>query len=385
MPSAALDILALEPYHGGSHQAFLEGWSTRSRHRWTLLTLPAHKWKWRMRHAAITLAAEAAERLRGRSGRPWDLLFCSDMLNLAEFRGLAPTALAGTPAVAYFHENQLTYPVRVVHERDLHFGMTNLVTALAADAVWFNSAYHRDAFLEALGEFLGRMPDYRLPEAAGEIRRRSEVQPPGVHAAARPPRPPGPLRILWAARWEHDKNPEDFFAALRLVQRRGVEFRVSVIGQQFLEQPAVFEEAREWLAGRIDRWGYQARRLDYQHALLEADVLVCTAHHEFFGISAAEAMAAGAYPLLPRRLAYPELLEGIPAEHRGQFLYDGTPQHLAERLAGLSDRLNAGDPWAGDSELAIRAIHRLRWSERAPALDDAAEQVARRQGLPRFP
>ena len=50
-------ILALEPYYGGSHQAFLDGWSKRSCHTWTVLTLPAAKWKWRTRHAAITFAA----------------------------------------------------------------------------------------------------------------------------------------------------------------------------------------------------------------------------------------------------------------------------------------------------------------------------------------
>ena len=53
----ALRILALEPYYGGSHQAFLDGWAAHSCHDFTLVTLPAFHWKWRMRHAAITMAA----------------------------------------------------------------------------------------------------------------------------------------------------------------------------------------------------------------------------------------------------------------------------------------------------------------------------------------
>jgi hypothetical protein len=110
-----MNVLALEPYYGGSHKAFVDGLSKASSHRWTLLTLPAHKWKWRMRHSAITFAAQA-ERLINNDKR-WDLLFCSDMLNLAEFVALAPRDLAGLPKIIYFHENQLTYPVRAEDER----------------------------------------------------------------------------------------------------------------------------------------------------------------------------------------------------------------------------------------------------------------------------
>jgi hypothetical protein len=152
-------ILALEPYYGGSHQAFLDGWAAHSRHEWTVLGLPAYKWKWRMRHAAITMADRVRESVN--TGSTWDALFCSDMLNLAEFLGLAPGPLRNIPSVAYFHESQLTYPVRQESERDWHFAFTNLTTALAARQVWFNSAFHRDAFLEAgsalsLGIFLDR-------------------------------------------------------------------------------------------------------------------------------------------------------------------------------------------------------------------------------------
>ena len=78
-----MNVLAIEPYYGGSHQAFLDGWSARSRHEWTVLTLPAHKWKWRMRHGAVTFAEEAAR--RAEAGERWDAIFCSDMLDLATY------------------------------------------------------------------------------------------------------------------------------------------------------------------------------------------------------------------------------------------------------------------------------------------------------------
>jgi len=361
-------VLALEPYYGGSHRAFLDGWRAHSRHAWTALTLPAHKWKWRMRHAAIAFAEQLDARCR--AGESWDAIVCSDMLNLAEFRGLAPRAVAGLPAVAYFHENQLTYPVRHPSERDYQFAMTNLTTALSATGVWFNSAYHRDALLDAMAGFLRRMPDQQPLEAVATIRRRSRVEHPGIDTfPPRGPRQPGPLRVLWAARWEHDKGPETVFEALDLVRRRGVHLRLSVIGEQFRERPAIFDEARQRFADWIDRWGYQPTRADYLTALREADVMVSTAEHEFFGLAVVEAMAAGAYPLLPRRLSYPELLDSSELPDPDVFLYNGSAPDLADHLALLAARLDRGDLWPRDPACCVRAAGRFAWPRRAAGMD----------------
>ena len=35
-----MKVLALEPYYGGSHKAFLDGWQKHSRHEFTVLGLP---------------------------------------------------------------------------------------------------------------------------------------------------------------------------------------------------------------------------------------------------------------------------------------------------------------------------------------------------------
>ncbi len=369
-----MKILALEPYYGGSHQAFLDGWAAHSRHEWTVLGLPAYKWKWRMRHGAITMAERVGESVD--AGSTWDVLFCSAMLNLAEFLGLAPGPLRNIPSVAYFHENQLTYPVRQESERDWHFAFTNLTTALAARQVWFNSVFHRDAFLEAGTAFLKRMPDFQPLGAIEHIRRRALVHPPGIpEFPPRGQRRAGPMRILWAARWEHDKNPEALFEALSILETRGVEFRLSVVGEQFAETPAVFEDARRKFAGKIDRWGHQDSRAAYQAALLEADVVVSTANHEFFGISVVEAIAAGAYPLLPNRLAYPEILGLEDSEPAADFLYEGGAGELAGRLGRLADRIEGGGLWEGDPGRCIRIASRFSWGQRAPELDEAIEKV----------
>ncbi len=360
-------VLALEPYYGGSHRAFLDAWIAGSRHRWTLLTLPPFKWKWRMRHGAVTLAGEVAERQA--AGERWDVVFASDMLNLAEFRGLAGAAVHALPAVVYFHENQLTYPVRVEKERDLHFALTNLSTALAASEVWFNSAFHRDAFLEAIPGMLERMPDHQPFEAVDRIRAKSCVRPQGIEPMpARGRREGGPLRILWAARWEFDKGPEILFEALERLRASGARFRLSVLGERFRRVPSVFAAARESLAEHVDRWGYLPRREDYLAALAEADVVVSTARHEFFGVGVAEAVAAGCYPLLPRRLAYPEILAGMEGG-AGEFFYDGSPGQLAARLAALAGRPE--DLWRGDPARGRRAVARFEWPRLRPRLDAA--------------
>ena len=370
--SKPLRILALEPYYGGSHRAFLDGWIARSRHQWTVLTLPATKWKWRMRHSAITMAGQVADAV-GR-GQNWDLIFCSDMLGLAEFIGMAPPAVQALPRIVYFHENQITYPVEHEREYDYHFAFSNMTSALAADAVWFNSAFHRDSFLEALGEFLQRMPDYLPLDRLQTIRRRSTIKYPGIDTfPARPKHRDGPVRILWAARWEQDKDPENFFAALSLLKERNVDFRLSVIGGGNARSvPEIFARSREIFSRHIEQWGYLESRDEYIKALLWADVSVSTARHEFFGITMAESAAAGAFPLAPDRLAYPEVLGRGSDDALEPFLYAGGSDDLADSLARLAELLAGDDLWQGRPLRGRQSVARFNWQTTAKELDQAA-------------
>ena len=370
-----MNILALEPYYGGSHKAFIKGWSAISRHRWTVLKLPPYKWKWRMRHAAITFADQAKQLCD--AGEKWDIILCSDMLNLAEFTGLAPKEIQQLPKVAYFHENQLTYPARFESERDYQFVMTNITTAMAAEKVWFNSAFHRDSFLQAIPVFLGKMPDYQLPDAAERIRAKSAICPQGIAKIKNrdPKRTPGPLRILWAARWEHDKGPEDFFEALKILKNNSIDFRLSVTGQSFRDKPAVFEWAKKYFHKEIDRWGYQKTRTQYEQALTETDIVVSTAAHEFFGISIVEAIAAGAYPVLPNRLAYPQILSLDQDSNRAEFFYDGSAAALADKLQQLAERVQRGGLWGQDENRAATLVEKFQWPKLAPELDERIEKI----------
>jgi len=365
-------VLAIEPYYGGSHRAFIDGWIERSEHDWSLLTLPASKWKWRMRHGAMTFADE----IEARSGESWDLLFCSDMLNLAELVGFQPQRLGHLPKVAYFHENQLTYPVQVEREWDLHFGLINLSTIRAADAVWFNSDFHRGELTQAIPNLLRRMPGRGTDldaALAKRLRDRSAVHSPPFdlpETAHDDESRQGPLRIVWASRWEFDKNPELFFEALFELDRRGVDFRVSVLGESFLRQPPIFEEAKARLEARVEAWGFLPTREEYAAELARADLFVSTANHEFFGLSAVEAIAAGAFPLLPNRLAYPELLSQASAAER--HLYDGSVGDLADRLEIASRALGERGSLVDEPLRELcESMGRYRWGAAAKGLDEA--------------
>jgi len=323
-------ILALEPYYGGSHKAFLDGLCAHSRHEFDLLTLPARKWKWRMRGAALAFA----EMLDDYDRRP-DLLFCSDYVSLADLVGLRPQLLAGVPKAVYFHENQLTYPLKDESERDYQYGFTNITTCLAADRVFFNSDFHRLSFIEAVAGLLRRMPDCRPSGVVEQISAKSETLHLGMDFSAldecdeAPRAGEQPALILWNHRWEYDKNPEEFFEILFELDAEGLRFDLAVVGETFRTHPPVFDEAQERLEDHIVQFGYVESRAEYARLLREADIVVSTAIHEFFGMAVVEAVYAGCFPLLPNRLSYPELL--LP-EHHAVHLYKSRGD-LKRRLA----------------------------------------------------
>ncbi|MCA9215177.1 MAG: DUF3524 domain-containing protein [Planctomycetales bacterium] len=360
-----MKVLALEPFYSGSHRQFLDGWASRSQHQWTVLGLPGNKWKWRMRHAPLSFANDVNRRVA--LGEQWDVIFCSDMLNLGEFLALTPRSTRNLPSVVYFHENQFTYPNRTDSERDFHYAFTNYVTALTANEVWFNSSFHREDFLGALESFLRRMPDNRDLQNVAAIRDKSKVHYPGV--CIPPLERSGSGRdatILWVSRWEHDKNAKDFFDALRLLVKDRIDFRINVLGESYGEAPPVFDQAKAEFADRIEHWGYVHDRNEYFKVLSESDFVVSTAIHEFFGIAVVEAMSSGAYPILPNRLSYPELLARSQDSLR-KHLYTETVFDLHQLLA---DSISQNRVWD------VTSLNRFRWLERVPSMDADLEAVA---------
>jgi hypothetical protein len=68
--------------------------------------------------------------------------------------------------------------------------------------------------------------------------------------------------------------------------------------------------------------------------------------HEFFGVAMLEATHLGALPLVPDRLAYPELFGR-------EFLYEND-RDLVERLAAACERYAAGTPLRADRRFLTR-------------------------------
>lgn len=388
-------IVYIEPFEAGSHARFGRVLEANITADWRRLTLPGRHWKWRMRGAGVWFA-----HVGGAAFEPLpDLILASAYLPLTDLLALQPR-LAAVPTVLYFHENQLAFPVRgAPRERDNHFGFTQLVSARAATACVFNSAWNRDSFFDAGRALLQRLPDavpegwiddiaarshvlgvplelpglYPAPGSTGGARpgshlnadaqpESSEIIGPndytstshpdgisddtvdGMTAMAPPSRTDGPL-IVWNHRWEFDKAPDAFFEALFELDARGVPFRLAVCGQRFRKAPPIFARARERLAHRVVQWGYLPSRAAYHRLLARCDLAVSTAIHEFFGISMLEATWFGARPLVPDRLSYPEI---FPARYR--YAEGG----LLEALIALCERHAAGEAFRGDRRDLVR-------------------------------
>jgi len=337
-----LNIAIVEPFYADSHKQWIDGLVQFTPHQYTLLTLPGRHWKWRMQAAAIELAKQY-----NHLGKTFDLIIASDMLNVALFKALAQSEInkKRPPIILYFHENQLTYPWSKTDtdpklKRDAAYQFINYTSALCADALFFNSQYHQQSFLEALPEFLNQFPDYKNLDTIKNIQQKSEVLPIGLNLKKfdayqhlqkqRKEQNEYPL-ILWNHRWEYDKNPDEFFGTLQTLKERGIRFKLVVLGKAYQKHPKIFTDIPLIFKEELQHIGYCQSEEDYIKWLQLSDILPVTTIQDFFGISVVEAIYCNTIPLLPKRLAYPE---HIPQNHHSTFFYENT-KDLTNRLQRL--------------------------------------------------
>ncbi|XP_056245810.1 glycosyltransferase-like domain-containing protein 1 [Seriola aureovittata] len=371
-PPPSPSILLLEAFYGGSHKQLID-LLKENIDGCSVFTLPAKKWHWRARTSALYFSQNVP------ASTSYRVLFSSSVLNLCELVALRPD-LARLKKVLYFHENQLVYPVRKDQDRDFQYGYNQILSCLVSDVVVFNSLFNMDSFLSSISSFIKKIPDHRpsgldqlirpkcvvlnypvqfpdvsrlLPKPKLVLQQQNRPEEPQTprceehqqdpHQSTSEPRPDQnpvpeedsedrvrPLHIVWPHRWEHDKNPELFFSTLLKLKDKHLHFHLSVLGETFTDVPEIFSEARRLLDSHILNWGFQSSKDDYLRVLCEADVVVSTADHEFFGVAMLEAVHCGCFPLCPKALVYPEI---FPAE----YLYS-TPEQLCKRLQGLCRR-----------------------------------------------
>ncbi len=307
-----------------------------------------------MHGAAVQFAASVPR------GEEFDVLLTTDMVDLATLRGLRPD-LARLPSVTYFHENQISYPWSpsdqdVSHQFDRRYGWINYTTALASEQCWFASEYHLQVWSQALPEFLRVFPKgrklplpqsdkyhvYPLPLELNFLitSKRPTREPPSAHTPT----------IVWNHRWEHDKNPTDFFAVVDQLAAEHWDFQLIVLGKRYARAPAVFAKAKQAHQHRILHWGYADSRSEYEAWLLRSDIALVTSKHDYFGIAVVEAIAAGAAPVLPRYLDNLELeapyAAHVSPENWAAARYEDRAACLA-KMRGLLSAWNvsaSGDP-----------------------------------------
>ncbi|MDT8298810.1 MAG: DUF3524 domain-containing protein, partial [Spirochaetaceae bacterium] len=354
-------VLFIETFYGGSHKTFADQYAEASRNEIHLITLPPRFWKWRQAGSAMRLS----QLIPPKADTLFDVVIAGGMLDLAHLKVLRPDL---PPVLLYLHENQFDYPLGPGEKIDFRYGLVDVMNILASDKAAFNSSYNRNSLMTECGKLFKRLPDAIPSDVPAKLEEKSTVLYPGIAPMtgtqdrnARRQERKIPL-VIWNHRHEHDKNPEAAFDALIRLARRSVRFELAILGENFSNEPEAFNRARRHLSKQIVFDGYP-ERIRYNEWLYKGSVVISTAMQENFGLSVIEAAAAGCWPLMPRRLAYPEVM---PQWVSGACFWDDGPSLDAklEKVLRLSDseRRKLTSPLSS-------WMKTYEWTVRAPLID----------------
>jgi len=333
-PTAAVAVVV--PWYGGSHKSWADAIVRHSHHDIQLVTHTAEHWRWRVAGGPVTLAEDLELAYRDRD-RP-DVVVISSLTDASALCGLARRAIGDAAVVVYQHESQLLYPRSPRQSKepvDEAGSMAEWRSMVASDEVWFNSAFHRDVYLATVRKHFAEVltaPGHR--HVVERVAAKASILPVGVEMADIAQRQLGATRdplIVFNQRWDDDKRPGAVMVALDHVASSGMPFRVALAGPR--SALATMPRLGATLQTRVVH-DEEADRATYAQLLYDADIVVSDAVHEFFGVAAVEAIAAGTIPLLPARQNYPDLVARLP-----RFLHHGHDlvPRLAETIASLFD------------------------------------------------
>ena len=362
-----LNILYVEPFYSGSHKKWIDDYSKFSNHNVKILSLPGKKWKWRMHGGAISLAEKY-----NNTNSVFDIILCSDMLNLPVFKSLCKDNLSQSKVMMYFHENQLSYPWSpndkdLKLERDLNYYYINYTSSLISDYNYFNSQYHLDSYIDGLRKYLKKMPDFRNLESVDLIKKKSSVLPIWCNLTKNISKKIEHPIILWNHRWEYDKNPKLFFETLFELNDLKIDFSLIILGENYSEYPEIFDTAKNKLKDKIIHFGYCENYIEYLKYLKMSNILPVTSHQDFFGISIVEAVSSGCYPILPKRLTYPDLFD----YKKNNFLFYNSDLELKDKLVSVIK--NIKNYTSTIKEISQETFDKFNWKNISKKYDSAFE------------
>ncbi|MDC9719552.1 MAG: DUF3524 domain-containing protein [Gammaproteobacteria bacterium] len=374
-------ILLLSAYDAQSHKYWREGMVAQfSEHQWTQLVLPGRHFSWRIRGNSMQWALGERDTLE----QNYDLIIATSMVDLSSLKGMVPN-LAPIPSILYFHENQFVYPPNQTNQK-YHLGpkMVTLYGAIAANKLVFNSRYNQLSFMAGVSELLSKMPEKMPIDVAEMLAQKSVILPVALNqlTASNPSNDTVqsdeyyskvwpkraerdvPLRLVWAARWEYDKGPQQLLALLRELHKRKVNFQLCVLGQRFRKQPVEFDQIASEFAAYIVQFGYAESNHQYLSWLAGADMVLSTALHEFQGLAVLEAVQLGCTPILPNRLVYPELFSG-------DYLYESNPLDLEQEAASAATLIQTMAVKMRQGNKATASLQYLTWPVMKPKYENA--------------
>ena len=302
-------ILLLSAYHAQSHDYWARLLINHlPEYRWTLLTLSARYYSWRIKGNAWSFMSQYSEEL----AQNFDVVIATSMTDVATVKALCPK-LSSLPVLLYFHENQFAYPSSKQQKNQVLAQITQIYGALASQQLLFNSEYNRKTFFHGAKSFLQQMPDFVDINLVDQLEHLSTVLQVPVYINfdrkfdTKINLNTDVLTLCWAARWEYDKGPDELLMLLQRLEKSGMQYQIIVMGQSFRKQPEAFDSIEKNFQHRLVHFGFADSRDQYLSLLSQSDIFISTAKHEFFGISVREAHLLGLALLLPNDLVYPEL------------------------------------------------------------------------------